>query len=57
MVMTTGTRNRQSQNRSSDDIDLVVHIVSNHLLLVDIARNEIRNSQHSRGYQRVGIDL
>ena len=57
MIVTASTGQRESQKRSPDDVDFVVDVVGNHLLLIDVTRNEIGNRQHPSGDERIGIDL
>ena len=57
VIVTAGTRQRQSEKRSPHNVDFVVHVIGDHLLLIDIAGNEISDCQHPGRDERFRIDL
>ena len=44
------------RNALDDDVDLVVHVVGDHLVLVDVAGHEVGDGQQPRGDQAVLVD-
>ena len=55
--MTPGTGQSQPQNRPSHHINLIIHIVRNHLLFIDIPRHKIGDRQHAGCHESIGINL
>ena len=56
VIVTAGTGDGEPQKRATDDIDLVVDVIGDHLVLIDVAGHEIRDGQQSRGDQAVLVE-
>ena len=57
VIVAAGTGQRQPQKGAAHHVDLIIHVVGDHLLLVDVAGNEIGDGQQAGGDQAVFVDL
>ena len=56
MVVAAGAGDGEAEERTAHDIDFIVHVVGDHLILIDIAGHEVGNSQQAGGDQTILID-
>ena len=56
MVVAAGAGDGETEKGLGDDVDLVVHVIGDHLVLVHVAGHEVGDGQQARGDQAVLVD-